>query len=94
MTIKKTSRESENRRTRFVSLGPKAVPSTSIGEFSKLNRPGSNQMLEDLWEIIGPSVELNLRKLPLWKVITMAYFEGSVHAIQMIEDENNGKKRE
>ena len=44
-------------------------------------------MLEELWGIIGPSVELNLRQLPLWKVITMAYFEGCVHGSQMMEDE-------
>ena len=80
-------------RKRFAHVGPKPIPVVPIGQFSKASGKTHNEMLEDLWEIIGPSVELNLRKLPLWKVITMAYFEGSIHAIQMIEDEKNGDMR-
>ena len=58
-----------------------------IQQFTKVRNKSHHEMLEALWEIIGPSVELNLRQLPLWKVITMAYFEGSIHAVQMMEDE-------
>lgn len=76
--------------SRFVNMGPRPVPVVPIGQFTKAGGKTHNEMLESLWEIIGPSVELNLRKLPLWKVITMAYFEGSVHAVQMMEDEKNG----
>ena len=63
------------------------MPVVPVGQSSKLEGKDHNRMLEELWSIIGPSVELNLRKLPLWKVVTMAYFEGSVHATQMMEDE-------
>lgn len=77
-------------RKRFANVGPRPIPVVPIGNFTKAGGKTHNEMLESLWEIIGPSVELNLRKLPLWKVITMAYFEGSVHAVQMMEDEKNG----
>lgn len=77
----------KRKHTRFAHLGPKPIPLVPIGQFTKAGGAKHNETLESLWEIIGPSVELNLRKLPLWKVITMAYFEGSVHAVQMMEDE-------
>lgn len=80
----------KRKHTRFAHLGPKPIPLVPIGNFTKAGGKTHNEMLESLWEIIGPSVELNLRKLPLWKVITMAYFEGSVHAVQMMEDEKRG----
>jgi hypothetical protein len=80
----------KRKHTRFVSMGPRPIPVVPVGNFTKAGGKTHHEMLEELWEIIGPSVELNLRQLPLWKVITMAYFEGSVHAVQMIEDEKNG----
>ena len=80
----------KRKHTRFVNMGPRPVPVVPIQQFTRAGGKTHNEMLENLWEIIGPSVELNLRKLPLWKVITMAYFEGSVHAVQMMEDEKNG----
>ena len=79
----------KRKHTRFANIGPRPIPVVPIQQFSKANRT-QHQMLEDLWEIIGPSVELNLRQLPLWKVITMAYFEGCVHGSQMVEDEKRG----
>ena len=80
----------KRKHTRFANVGQRPIPVVPIGNFTKAGGKTHNEMLESLWEIIGPSVELNLRQLPLWKVITMAYFEGSVHAVQMMEDEKNG----
>jgi hypothetical protein len=70
--------------TKFISIGPGPVPVVPIGDFSKIYLKGQ---LEELWTIIGPSVELNIARLPLWKVITMAYLEGAMHGSQMVEDE-------
>ena len=81
----------KRKHTRFANIGPRPIPVVPIQQFSKANRT-QHQMLEGLWEIIGPSVELNLRQLPLWKVITMAYFEGSIHAVQMMEDERRSEE--
>ena len=81
----------KRKHTRFANIGPRPIPVVPIGQFSKANKT-QHQMLEELWEIIGPSVELNLRQLPLWKVITMAYFEGSIHAVQMMEDERRSEE--
>lgn len=80
----------KRKHTRFANIGPRPIPVVPIQQFTKVRNKSHHEMLEALWEIIGPSVELNLRQLPLWKVITMAYFEGSVHAVQMMEDEKNG----
>ena len=77
----------KRKHTRFVNMGPRPVPVVPIQQFTRAGGKTHNEMLESLWEIIGPSVELNLRQLPLWKVITMAYFEGCVHATQMMEEE-------
>lgn len=80
----------KRKHTRFVNVGPIPVPIVPIQKFTKVRNKTHHEMLESLWEIIGPSVELNLRQLPLWKVITMAYFEGCAHGSQMMEDEKNG----
>ena len=80
----------KRKHPRFVNMGPRPVPVVPIQQFTKVRNKSHHEMLEDLWEIIGPSVELNLRQLPLWKVITMAYFEGCVHGSQMVEDEKRG----
>lgn len=76
-------------KRQFMRMGPTPIPTVPIAQFEKRGGKEFNQQLEELWSIIGPSVELNLKRLPLWKVITMAYFEGGVHAIQMMEDEDN-----
>ena len=78
-------------RKRFANLGPRPIPVVPIGQFSKVRSKTHHQMLEELWEIIGPSVELNLRQLPLWQVITMAYFEGCAHGSQMPENERRNE---
>ena len=74
-----------NRPFRF---GPKEIKIIPRKEFKTI-RPHTAQ-LADIWEIIGPSVELNLDRLPLWKVITMAYIEGCYHGQQLAEDTKNG----
>ena len=79
-------------RKRFANIGPKPIPTVPIQKFTRVRNKAHHEGLEELWEIIGPSVELNLRQLPLWKVITMAYFEGCVHGSQMIEDERREEK--
>lgn len=77
----------KRKHTRFANIGPRPIPVVPIQQFTKVRNKSHHEMLEALWEIIGPSVELNLRQLPLWKVITMAYFEGCIHAVQMMKDE-------
>ena len=76
-------------RKRFANIGPKPIPVVPIQKFNRVRNKARHEKLEELWEIIGPSAELNMRKLPMWKVITMAYFEGCVHGSQMAEDEKN-----
>lgn len=79
-------------KRRFARIGPITIESVPINKFEKRSGKNFNRQLEELWSIIGPSVELNMQRLPLWKVIAMAYFEGSVHAIQMMEEEEeNGQ---
>lgn len=77
-------------RKRFANIGPKPIPVVPIQKFNKVRNKAHHEKLEELWGIIGPSAELNMRQLPMWKVITMAYFEGCVHGSQMVEDEKNG----
>ena len=79
-------------KKRFTQFGPRPISIVPISRFEKLsskylNGKNPNEMLEELWEIIGPSAELNLKRLPLWKVIAMAYFEGCIHTNQMLNEE-------
>ena len=63
----------------FVALGP-AVPIVGIKDFSKMGL--SREEWENVWSIVGPSVERNMsgrRALPLWMVIAAAYLEGLQH---------------
>lgn len=63
-------------KEQFAEIGPK-IPLVPIGDFTKC--PLTSAELEQLWRITGPSAALNLRSNPLWRVITMAYFEGLMH---------------
>ncbi len=79
------------RKRKSCQLGPNTIPIVPVKDFNKarnINGKSFDETLKEMWDIIGPSVDLNLHKLPLWKVITMAYFEGVVHGSQMIEEEN------
>ena len=58
-----------------VPVGP-FIEVPSGNHFSKLP---SGIDLNAVWGIVGPSVERNMRALPLWKVIAMAYVEGLQH---------------
>src|SRR3954469_4997601 len=54
------------------------VPKVPYKDFDTFTLTKNQWM--DLWEIIGPSVRMNVsRDLPLWKIITSAYAEGINH---------------
>jgi hypothetical protein len=59
-----------------VSIGPALAEMPPGKDFSKLP-PGVR--LEDAWQVVGPSVEKNMGRAPLWRVIAMAYVEGLMH---------------
>lgn len=60
---------------RMASIGPVAVDSTPLDK-ARLTQAE----LEFIWSIVGQSAERNLGRLPLWKVIALAYYEGAAHA--------------
>lgn len=64
-------------KDRLVTLGPGAVPTVPVTDFSRV--PLCDAELRQLWNIVGPTVERNLDRAPLWKVITAVYFEGLMH---------------
>ncbi len=78
-------KQTAKRRTAYPRFGPRTVPSVPITQFKKYEIAVSK--LEEVWELIAPSFELNVNRLPLWKVITMAYLEGVLHGSQMKEEE-------
>lgn len=71
------------------SLGP-TFPIVGVGDFTKLKvKPGQ---LRDLWEVIGPTVELNMTKrVELWQIFTMCYVQGLENgaAIEREKHENS-----
>lgn len=63
---------------RVVSVGPTAVEHYGAKAFSRLP---SDVRAEELWKLIGPTVDANLLKHPLWKVFAICYFEGLQHGV-------------
>lgn len=59
-----------------VILGPCLAGVTPLKDFSRIPDGVS---LDDLWQIVGPSVGRNIGRHPIWKVIAAAYFEGLSH---------------
>ena len=53
------------------------IPTVPINDFSKL-RLTHGQMV-DAWKIVGPSVERNINRGPLWQSFVAAYLEGLEH---------------
>lgn len=72
-------------------FGPR-IPIVKSNDFSHYKFEHGE--LERIWEIVGPSAVLNMRRTPithLWKVITMAYLEGLHHGSE-IEKERHAKQ--
>lgn len=63
-------------------------PLVPISHFSKFRF--KKQEWEEVWKIIGPSVQWNINKHPLWIVIAAAYLEGLQHGSE-IKKENNAQ---
>lgn len=36
---------------------------------------------EQLWQLVGPQVEMHMQRLPLWQVFCVVYFEGLAHGV-------------
>ncbi len=62
----------------FVGVGL-PVPTYSGRDFSQI--PAGIRM-EDVWQIVGPNVDMHIRALPLWKVFCAVYLEGLAHGAQ------------
>lgn len=64
------------RRAHHVQFGP-SIPIVPVTHFSKMRL--TEQQWSDVWQIIGPSVNRNMDKVPTWKLIAAAYLEGLQH---------------
>ena len=69
-----------------VSVGPLPVPIYPIQAFSP-TPPGVKS--EEVWRLIGPCVEYNIRKVPLWKVFVAVYIEGLQHGAALADGSDN-----
>lgn len=63
-------------RAASVLIGPSTLPVVPMKDFSRIT---AEKPLLDAWILVGPSVSHNIEKLPIWKVIAMAYLEGLEH---------------
>lgn len=66
-----------------VTLGP-SIPLVPVTHFSKLRM--TRQQWEDAWHLVGPSVDRNIWKQPLWMVIAAAYVEGVHHGSSIAKE--------
>ena len=63
-------------KDQMVKIGPCAVTQLPVKCWS--NWPTGIKSTE-VWKIIGPHVEKNLDRMPLWKVFCSIYIEGLEH---------------
>lgn len=81
-------------RLHFVQLGP-AIPVVPVTDFTRFKDMGiTQQMFEEAWKIVGPSVERNIR-IPLepWELYTACYLEGLAHGSQMATEMAEAKAK-
>lgn len=76
------------KRPHYVQFGP-AIPVVQIGDFS--NAKLTPKQMSDLWWLCGPSAERNMRKLEMWEVIVMAYYEGLSHGTAIMKEDQSQK---
>lgn len=60
-----------------VRIGPLPVPLVPHSDFSGFK----SSDLKEAWQLIGPSVSMNIDKAPIWEVIAAAYLEGLMHGV-------------
>lgn len=78
----------------FITFGP-AIPVVPVKQFTKFSTVGiDKEMFQRAWEIIGPSVEHNMRRQSeMWQIITAAYLEGLSHGAAIERERNvNGDR--
>lgn len=68
------------KRAHHLHLGP-SMPIVPVTHFSKMRLP--EEQWEGVWQIVGPSVERNFNKVPLWKLLCAAYVEGLSHGVAL-----------
>ena len=71
-----------------LQVGPH-FPTVSVKDFSKMRL--TREQWRDAWTIVGPSVERNFDKGPLWITITAAYLEGLSHGYALALDHERAK---
>lgn len=72
------------KRLHFITLGP-PIPIVPVSHFTPL--PLDQNQLAEVWKVIGPSVEHNMRKnAPLWEIFAAAYLEGLNHGAALMEE--------
>jgi len=66
---------------RGVHIGPGLVEQYPLSAWSK-----SEVDMIALWQIVGPTVEKHIGRLPIWQVFCACYFEGLVHGVEGVAE--------
>lgn len=70
-----------------VPLGPR-VPLVPVSDFARLRL--THEQMDDLWSIIGPTVERNMaRNVPLWNIFAICYAQGLENAAALVEEQGD-----
>lgn len=73
------------------SLGP-TFPIVGVKDFTKLKvNPGR---LREMWDIIGPTVELNMvKRVELWQIFVMCYIQGLENGASLEREKHENSSR-
>lgn len=76
-------------KTKLVIVGPSKVPLVPISDFTK-----HWENLEDVWQVIGPTVDMNINRLPVWKLASICYLQGLENGYCLANDSNFKRQQE
>ncbi|MBZ5761529.1 hypothetical protein LAV84_18565 [Rhizobium sp. VS19-DR104.2] len=71
-------------RPHHITFGPD-IPLVRAKDFSVMSL--TREQWEDVWKVVGPSVEKNMQKcVPHWMLIAAAYLEGIHHGSELAKE--------
>jgi hypothetical protein len=70
----------------FVGIGGPLIEPYPVRAYSRV--PAEIKM-EDVWRICGPTVEMNIKANPLWRVFAVVYLEGLMHGAAVRDKERS-----
>lgn len=71
-------------KERFIPIGPVSIPFVPSSHIEQIDLP--KEMVDQLWKIIGPTIEEQINKEPLWRLFVSCYVQGLQHGSSSVKE--------